>query len=150
MDKIRYIIILVITFVLLSCQHDVEEVEDIDLLPTSTITGDWRIHAYINKSLIYGPFMLKTYQETASETDSMVLKDSAKDFWNFQIKVAANFAKEKFETQKSICKISNYDIGIKIFNGKIINSDSIYFEIQFEDDETPYGTTYQLCGHRVN
>ena len=43
-----------------------------------------------------------------------------------------------------------YDNGIKVFNGKIIDSDSIYLEIQFEDDETPYGNTYQLKGYRVN
>ena len=35
-------------------------------------------------------------------------------------------------------------------NGKILGSDSIYLEIQFEDDVTPYQNTYQIKGRRIN
>ena len=55
-----------------------------------------------------------------------------------------------FQTKLSKCEVSEKGIGIKISNGQIVNPDSIYFEIQFEDDETPYGNTYVLKGHRIS
>ena len=70
-------------------------------------------------------------------------------FWKFQVKAAVSKQEGTFETELSNCELSEENIGIKIANGKIVDSDSIYFEIKFEDDETPYGNTYRLKGHRV-
>ena len=62
---------------------------------------------------------------------------------------AAVTAENTFQTQHSVNAVSGKKIGIKVQNGRIINNDSIYMEVQFEDDETPYGITYQLAGHRT-
>lgn len=40
-------------------------------------------------------------------------------------------------------------VGVKITDGKVIGADSLYFEIEFEDDETPFGTTYEIKGSRL-
>ncbi|HCY00507.1 MAG TPA: hypothetical protein DG754_10240, partial [Bacteroidales bacterium] len=81
--------------------------------------------------------------------DSITVKDSEIKFWKFQVKANANDQNGTFETDLSNCEVSEVSIGVKINNGKILNTDSIYFEIQFEDDETPYGNVYILKGARI-
>ena len=143
----RFPIILLITAIFIaSCENN----EDVVKTDENSLQGEWEVNAYIDDTFIYGPFSLQTDDGVFLTNDSMLLRDTAKDFWNFQVKVAAERGEETFETQKSICEVCEYNIGIKIFNGRIFNSDSIYLEIQFEDDETPYGNTYQLKGYKVN
>ena len=47
-----------------------------------------------------------------------------------------------------INEVSKIGANVKVQNGALINNDSISFNIQFEDDETPFGYTYQIKGHR--
>lgn len=146
MNKTIYIILLMVAAFITSCeQNDVEKIE-----LTSSLNGEWKVMAYLDNTPIHGTFPLLISSDFPSKTDSVTINDTSKYFWNFQVKVSANHENETFETKKSICEHCSYGIGVKVFNGKIINSDSIYMEIQFEDDETPYGNTYQLKGHRVN
>lgn len=144
MNKIVYITLLLITFVVISCERDEEKI-----LLDSSIIGEWQVITYLDGDPVSTTFPLSIYYDNTSGPDSITLRDSAKYFWNFQVKASANHEDGTFETKKSICTLCNYGIGVKIFNGKIINSDSIYFEIQFEDDEIPYGNTFQLKGHRT-
>lgn len=150
MKKIFFSTILFISFIFISCERSDEGLQqDYNKQLNSSLYGKWDVSAYIEDEFIHGSFPLIIDRSLSLETDSVTLRDSTNYFWNFQMKVAVNYDKETFETQKSICEIDNYGIGIKVFNGKIIDSDSIYFEIQFEDDETPYGHTYQLKGKRM-
>ncbi|HHV87139.1 MAG TPA: hypothetical protein GXX42_15245 [Petrimonas sp.] len=144
MNKIIYVILLMVAAVITSCEKDEEKIA-----LTSSLNGEWEVMAYIDNTPIHGIFPLLISSDFPSKTDSVTINDTSKYFWNFQVKVSANHENGTFETQKSICEHCSYRIGVKVFNGKIINSDSIYLEIQFEDDETPYGNTYQLKGHRV-
>lgn len=143
MNKTIYIILLIVATVITSCQKDQEKIE-----LNSSLNGEWEVTAYLGDT-IHGAFPLIISSDFPLKIDSVTIGDTSKYFWNFQVKVSANHENGTFETRKSICENCSYGIGVKVFNGKIINSDSIYLEIQFEDDETPYGNTYQLKGHRV-
>ena len=146
MNKTIYIILLLVAFVVVSCERNEEKIE-----LTSALNGEWEVVAYLGDTPIHdGAFPLIISSDFPLKTDSITINDTSKYFWNFQVKVSADHKSGAFETQKSICEHCRYGIGIKVFNGKIIDSDSIYLEIQFEDDETPYGNTYQLKGHRTN
>ena len=144
MNKISYIFILVMLFVLASCEQNLEY-NDIQANKTE---GEWTVKAYINGTNIYGSFPIRTYATTSGK-DSLYINDNEGQFWNFNVKAAVKNTGNTFQTQHSINTVSGNEIGVKILNGKIINNDSIYFEIQFEDDEIPYGVSYQLAGHRT-
>ena len=147
--KLKKIVILFVTAAfLLSCQHSEKEVTEAPETAINAV-GEWNVSAYLNDSQISKPFTLIILNDISSKADSIILKDISKDFWDFQVKAAIDNTKDVFETKMSNCEVSDFNIGIKIPNGKIINSDSIYLEIQFEDDVTPYGNTYTLKGHRV-
>jgi hypothetical protein len=69
---------------------------------------------------------------------------------SFQVKASVDGKSNTFQTKLSTNELVNdFAIGVKIPVGKIIDSDSIYMEMQFEDDITPFGNTYQIKGHRV-
>lgn len=131
---------------LISCEKD--DYQELQV-PEIQATGLWNVAAYIDDAAVTVPFQLEITDAVSPGGDSIVIKDTASDFWSFQVKVAKNGLKGIFGTKLSNCEISDPSIGIKIANGKIIQSDSIYFEIQFEDDQTPFGTTYQIKGGRV-
>lgn len=148
--KLKKIVILFVTAAfILSCQHSEKEITEASETAIHAV-GEWNVSAYLGDSQISKPFTLVILNDISSKADSIILKDVSKDFWDFQVKAAVDKTKDVFETKISHCKVSEYNIGIKIHNGKIIDSDSIYLEMQFEDDVTPFGNTYQLKGHRIN
>lgn len=144
MKKKLYLISFVLLTFTISCEKEIETVvseTEIDF------NGDWKVSAFNDTTFIYGPFKIITQHEAYS--DSITIKDSEIKFWKFQIKADANFQKGTFGTELSNCEVSSENVGVIISKGKIINSDSIYFEIQFEDDETPFVNTYNLKGTRI-
>ncbi len=150
MKKIIYLLGFLTLGIISSCERNIESAEAADTANLAKVGGQWEITAYNDSTLIYGPFKVITLKETSSGNDSITIQDSEIKFWKFQVKAAVDEKNGTFQTKLSECEVSEESIGVKISNGKIINSDSIYFEIQFEDDETPYGNIYQLKGHRLN
>ncbi len=144
MKRINYIFILMMLFVLASCEQTLEY----DEVQVNNPEGEWTVKAYINGKNVFGSFPIKTYTSSLGK-DSLNINDLEGQFWNFNVKAAVETSANSFQTQHSINTIPNYGIGVKVLNGKIINNDSIYFEIQFENDEIPYGISYQLKGHRT-
>ncbi|MDD2314955.1 MAG: lipid-binding protein [Proteiniphilum sp.] len=144
MKKVIYLLGLITLVSIVSCERE-ETSESINMV---NLTGKWEVNAYLDSTLIFGPFMVNTLQSTSSTGDSITIWDSETKFWDFQVKASTQGEEGTFETELSKCQTSEKAIGIKIFNGKM-QSNSIYFEIQFEDDLIPYGQTYRLKGHRV-
>ena len=130
-------------FTAVACEQTLEN-EEISFQETN-LQGDWTVNAYINDTLIFGPFTVSTLTTTGNE--SIIIKDNG-EFWNFQTKAEVVIASDTFDAKSSINKISSLDAKVNVLNGNIINKDSIAFDIQFEDDETPYGITYTLKGRR--
>lgn len=127
-----------------ACEQTIEN-EDTIISESSNIPGDWTVNAYIDNNKIFGPFTISA--QMTLENESITLKDNG-EFWKFQTKAELIDSKDTFETKSSINELSNVESKINILNGIVINNDSIVFDIQFEDDETPYGVTYKLMGRR--
>ncbi|MDD4777219.1 MAG: lipid-binding protein [Fermentimonas sp.] len=133
-----------------SCERNIESGELSDISAAAVdVNGQWEVTAHNDSTAIFGPFTVLTTSNPEAKNDSITINDSEGMFWQFQVKAAVNEKIGTFETKLSDCELCEEGVGIKIANGRIINSDSIYFEIQFEDDVTPFGNTYRLKGHRV-
>lgn len=156
MKKFIYLLAFVALGILASCERDTENTELSDVsnsindVATVNVTGKWEVTAHNDSTAIYGPFTVLTVGDHEAKSDSITIQDSEVKFWKFQVKAAVNEKDGTFETKLSICELCEEGVGVKIANGKIVDSDSIYLEIQFEDDETPYGNTYLLKGRRVD
>ena len=130
-------------FINVACEQTLEN-EEISLLETN-LQGEWTVNAYNNDALIFGPFNISTL--TTNDNESIIIKDNG-DFWNFQTKANVLNISDAFETEASLNEISSLNAKINVLNGRVIKKDSIAFDIQFEDDETPFGITYTLKGRR--
>lgn len=126
-----------------ACEQIIEN-EDINI-PETNLAEEWEVSAYIDNSVIFGPFTIST--QMTSENESIYIKDNG-EFWNFQIVAETKDSKNEFEAISTVNKLSNVGAKIMIVDGKIINNESINFDIQFEDDEEPYAFTYKIMGHR--
>lgn len=148
MKKIIYLLGFLAIGILFSCEKEAESAAAIGTSKVVDITGQWEVSAYNDSTLIFGPFKIITLKDPSSQNDSITIQDTEVKFWRFQVKAFADEKSGTFQTKLSNCEVSEDAIEVKISNGKI-NSDSIYFEIQFEDDVTPFENTYQLKGHRI-
>lgn len=143
MKKIFYLFIFTLLFTTVACEQTIEN-EDVNL-PQANLKGEWTVNAYVDNKIIFGPFTVSS--QMTSEDGAIYLKDNG-EFWNFQVKVDLANSSDSFEANSTINEISSIEAKVTILNGSIINKDSISFDIQFEDDETPYGITYSIKGHR--
>ncbi len=129
-------------FSIVACEQSLEK-EKIELQEYNTLVN-WTVNAYIDNNIIFGPFTIST--QTASSKEAITIKDNG-SFWKFQTKAELIKSTDRFNAKSSINEISSLGAKINI-NGSIFDKDSISFDIQFEDDETPYGFTYIIRGHR--
>lgn len=144
MKKILYISIFTLLFITVACEQNLVS-EDISTHKIS-ITENWTVNAYLDNNLVFGPFTVST-QMTSAENESIIIKDNG-EFWKFQTKAQLSDSKNEFQAQSSVNLIGSIESKINILDGSIIDNDSIAFDIQFEDDETPFGFTYIIKGHR--
>lgn len=145
--KYFYIIISTILFFVISC----DSLEDsLELGTKDNLVGEWQVSAYLNDQIVSEGFQLDISNAGSTGLDSITITESGFDFWNFSVNAAFDLHKGVFYTQLSQCHSSDENIGIKIENGKIIGSDSIYFEIRFEDDVNPFESVYKVNGKRLN
>lgn len=152
MKKIIYLLgFLTLGIIAVSCEKEVEApANTTEESKTININGQWEVTAYNDTTMIFGPFKIMTLKDASANSDSITIQDTEVKFWQFKAKAFADEKNGTFQTKLSICEVSeDAPIGIKISNGKIVNLDSIYLEIQFEDDATPYENTYLLKGHRI-
>lgn len=148
MNKIIYLFAIIATMVMIaSCEKEDFQDNNIEEQFSTSVPGSWEVKAYLNDSIIYDTFNIFT---SGISGDSIVINDTIVNFWNFQVKASVDAKSNTFQTKLSTNELVNdFAIGVKIPVGKIIDSDSIYMEMQFEDDITPFGNTYQIKGHRI-
>lgn len=130
-------------FIAVACEQTLEN--ETNNLPETNLQGNWTVSAYVDKNLVFGPFTIST--QMTSENEFIHIKDNG-EFWNFQTKAEVLSSSDAFEAKSTINELSSLDAKINVISGKVINKDSIAFDIEFEDDETPYGITYTLKGLR--
>ena len=166
MKKVNYLILLVVVFMGISCEPTYVK----EYSWAYPVAGDWTMNSYekdiAGKDSLTSKssFEFKTYNSSFGN-DSIWLNDYASsvydkatskwvathgNFWDIQCKVKVDMTNKTFANSKVVMNaMGGYEIGIKVLNGQIVGNDSIRFEIQFEDDAAPYGTTYILAGHRT-
>ena len=141
----------ILLFTTASCESTLDnddftiENESSTIKESSSLNGDWMVKAYLDKENAFGPFDIQI--QMTSNNDSISIKDNG-DFWNFQVKAATNYSNDTFKSDLSVNELSDVGAKIKVLNGKVDENDNINFEIQFEDDETPFGITYYMKGIR--
>jgi hypothetical protein len=87
---------------------------------------------------------MKTYNSSFGQ-DSIWVDDNG-NFWPFKVKAKADLKALTFQTNDFISYPgSRSEDTVTIRNAKVINKDSIYFEIEFRTDP---GNPYVISGHR--
>ena len=157
MKKINYLILLVVVLVGISCEPTYVKTYSW----AYPVAGDWTVKTYVDGEVFGKAREIKSYNSAFGKDsiwiDDIISYSPYASFWDFQAKIAVNMGSKTFGngTNSVISAVPDYGIGVKVMNGKIIGNDSIYFEIQFGDDTDangdpqPYGTTYQIKGHRT-
>lgn len=152
MKKISFILLIAVAYIFVSCEKTYTK----EYSWAYPVAGDWMLKTYDNGVASSAPFEIKIYNSSFGK-DSIWIDDygtgttaaTAGNFWTMKFKAAVNMTSKTFKTEGSKSVVTGYNIGVKVLNGRVIGNDSIIFDIQFEDDTTPYGTTYTLAGHRA-
>jgi len=153
MHKLKLLIFALAGVALFSCEPTYEK----QYSWAYPVAGDWMVTTYVDGEATTGPWEMKSYNSSYGK-DSIWIDDYEGNFWTFQTKCAVDMNSKTFQTTGSISAIEDYPITVKVLNGKIIGKDSIYMELQFEDEgyyddndefvPTPFAVTYQVKGHR--
>lgn len=158
------ILILAVSMMLImaSCQT-----EDIDpgAAANNELSGEWFVE-YNHSVFGHDPFgvgytrLLTSTTASQSSTDLIITDEE--NFWSFRVKAKMNVAAKTFGSADTLANfIADNDIKVLIRNGKIIEdavtttagvvTDSIYFEVWFEDLEGETGIasdTLFVSGYR--
>jgi hypothetical protein len=145
MKKINYISQLLLAFLLLlfvSCQK-MEFTKEFNW--AYPVSGEWALQLEFGGDVDPGPYFIKVYNSSFGQ-DSVWIDDNG-NIWPFKAKAKVDMAGLTFSTTNFISHpgTSSEDL-VTITNGKIINNDSIYFEVEFASDA---GTIYKMYGHRA-
>ena len=165
MKKILLSLVILTGALFASCEK-----EEIGGTATQSLAGDWVCTVYLGSvtdegtdwTAIYGLDLL-TYNTSANVSNELWLNDS-KSFWGTLCKVNCNAGALTFGVKDSIYTDLYYEVGQKIWGGKVTPKgavgptgakvDKIEYYIQFEDDQDdngdpdPFGTTYYVVGYR--
>lgn len=132
---------------------DLKEDFEVDKSKVVEAAGQWFV-MYNHETFGEDPFgagitALKTFNTSANTDNEIWLTDEG-NFWDYKVKIPVNLENMTFgSTNEVTSAVDGYDIKVKIMNGKIIKNastqpsgavtDSIYFEVWFEDLEDATG-----------
>ncbi len=145
--------ILYITFLaLIVSACDLKEDYVVEKSKVVDAAGEWWVDYVDPAGHGSGYLKLKTYNTSADDGKDFWITDDG-EFWDYKVKCPINIDAFTF-SGKDLANAA-YDIKIQVVNGKIIKNggkstsgvvvDSIYFELEFEDDP---GAKYKVGGHR--
>ncbi len=129
------------------------------------MSGEWYVTYGIDGNIVKDYTLLYTYNTASESTSEFWISDGGNTgsnnatFWSYCVKTPLNLEAKTFSGTDLVSTADwqgePYSIKVNITNGKVIKdgtksktgvvSDSIYFEIEFEDDP---GTIFQCSGHR--
>ncbi|MDR3712929.1 MAG: lipid-binding protein [Puia sp.] len=156
MKKLIFVAIMMAGLFAMSCKRTLP-----DQGTTATVkmsNGWWVTYSLGGVSLLGDPVFMSTYNTAGNTADSMWVDDLGK-FWDFKGVVGVDYKALTFSNP--MCINDYYGDTAKIANGKVLLkaghsragnvTDSIYFEIQYSDDDTnmvaaPYFNTYIVSG----
>lgn len=146
MNKTVYFLTIVFLFGLYSCEQ--EEI-DPGKVKSNSMSGEWFVMynhpVYGEDPFAVGYTSLITSSAASESSTEMIITDEA-NFWDYRVKSVFNESTNTFGSEDTLVNyISGYEIKVLVRNGRIIEdavslpsgvvSDSIYFELWFEDLE---------------
>lgn len=144
------ILLLLVTAFITSC----DEKEDYEQINSSTmeISGEWWVD-YNSDGTDHTGLTKLIISNTAADNGQEIWISDEHNFWAYKVKCPVNMDQLTFSGDN--LENIEYEISVKIDGGKMLKdaakstsgvvTDSIYFEIEFEDDP---GTIYQASGWR--
>jgi hypothetical protein len=158
--KIKSLIVLASFFslgFLVSCDQD-DEIE-VEYMATYPVSGDWTVNYYVENAdgeleEIASGLQILAYN-TAANSPTEIWIDDHGTFWDYKVKTPLNIADLSFSGSE--LQNVSYASKVTITEGKVfrngtrvngLQADSIAFKVSFDDDETPYATTFIAAGHR--
>ena len=145
----KIIFIAIVLFAMAGC----EKAFDPGATKSVKISNEWWVDYYVNGVDQFKPVKLVTYN-TAANNDSIWIDDYG-TFWDYKVRVKADLTNLTFAEANA--QNVSYNSKVKITEGKImlkaaksptgLVTDSIYFKVAFDDDTTPFGTTYEVKGY---
>jgi len=132
---------------------------------TEAFAGEWFVTYTLDGSDVGGGYTeIITSNTAANVATEMFVSDwvdpTAKsgNFWTYKVKAQSDPKGLTFSADQSESSVEGYNIKVNILNGKIFPKgglskskvvvDSIYFEIEFEDDSPAFGNKYVVSGHK--
>lgn len=165
MKKILVLSSIIASFSLFSCSPKFE----VENTATESLAGNWICSIFHLDTLdVVMPLdsivwardsaEYVTYNTSDNVSNQMWINDY-ENFWGTLCKIDCNAGSQTFGVKDSIYTDEYYGVGQKIWGGKVtygaakapaskVTTDKIEFYIQFEDDDTEYGTTYYVVGYR--
>jgi len=132
---------------------DIKDDFEVDKSKVVEAAGQWFV-MYNHETYGEDPFgvgftALKTFNTSANTDNEIWLTDEG-NFWDYKVKIPVNLENMTFGSETELTNaVDGYDIKVIIKNGKIIKNastqpsgavtDSIYFEVWFEDLEDQTG-----------
>ena len=144
--KLSYITIAVALLLLSSC--DLKPPYEVEKSKVVKAAGEWYVY-YDHSTYGHDPFSVGltsiiTYN-TASDVDNLMWLSDEENFWAYTVKIPVNIDDLTFGSEDTVINaVSGYPIKILVRNGQIFEdakimegsgatTDSIYFEIWYED-----------------
>jgi hypothetical protein len=152
MKKYKLLLIVSFAFIMVAC-----ETEDIDpgAAANNELSGEWFVH-YDHSSFGADPFGVGYTRiltsTTASESATELIITDEANFWDYRVKAQMANSSNSFGSSDTLVSyVTDYDIKVLVRNGSImedmvttaagVQTDSIYFEIWFEDLSGATGIT---------
>lgn len=152
MKNIRYIYLIVLAgFIFSSCQEWIDFKDpEIEYSKAWPLTGEWYVGEYYDLELGYGPYSINIYNASFSEDSIWV-----DNIYDSGIKVKAlKTGTNTFEVAGApdVNGVLDYYFGdgsyLDIIDGKVIDTDSIYFQVILYDPDGAVIDDYAEAGYR--
>ena len=148
------ILLILLSFVVISCDNDGYEDYDAGGTNVEGVSGEWYVQLLLDGEVAVDYSLISTYN-TAANTDNDMWVDDHQNIWDFKVKTPVNVQAKSFSGTELPNSVEDYDITVNISNGLIVENgstttegdvaDGISFDIEFSDDP---GTVYTIEGYR--
>lgn len=134
-----YAVLALLAFSFAGCDDDPEQ----EFESTYPVAGEWYVHEYYGNGSNYGPYHLQIFN-TANSKDSVWISN----IYDNHIKVKAIVNADKTFGITDGPDIAEEVAKVTISGGKIIDTDSVYFDVILYDEDNEIVDQFYTAGRR--